>query len=79
MLSYKSIYTGYRKQQMIFYTFENFIDASIFFLFLIFIVITYRINLEGTWFATYSNLKESKIFRESYLHDGVDEDTLIVI
>ena len=76
---FRAIYIGYRKQQMIFYTFENLIDSAIFFLFLIFIVITYRINLEGTWFRTYSDLEESEIFRESYLKDDINEDTLIVI
>lgn len=76
---FRSIFTGYKKQMMIFYTFENFIDAAIFFLFLLFITITYRLNLAGTWFRTYSDLEESEIFRDSYLNDNFNEDTLIVI
>jgi len=52
---FRSIYTGYTKQQMYFYTVENFLDNSIFLVFLTFITLTYRIDLEGTWFRSYTD------------------------
>lgn len=52
---FRSIYTGYTKQQMYFYTVENFLDVCIFGLFLNFIILTYRIDLEGTWFISYTD------------------------
>lgn len=71
---FRSIYTGYTKQQMYFYTIETFIDVCIFGLFLNFIIITYRIDLEGTWFTSYTDCEEAEIFADGFLNSGVNEE-----
>ena len=76
---FRSIYTGYIKQQMYFYTIENFIDVCIFFLFLNYIILTYRIDLEGTWFIKYTDLEERDIFVDRFLTSGVNEELALVL
>lgn len=76
---FRSIYTGYTKQQMYFYTIENFIDVSIFCVFLNFIVITYRIDLGGTWFRTYTDCEEAEIFVDRFLNSGINEEVALVL
>lgn len=76
---FRSIYTGYTKQQMYFYTIENVIDVSIFGLFLNFIIITYRVDLRGTWFSTYTDCEEAERFVDGFLNSGVNEDIALVL
>ena len=76
---FRSIYTGYAKQQMYFYTIENFIDVIIFVLFLNFIILTYRVDLEGTWFINYTDAEERDIFVDRFLNAGVDEELALIL
>lgn len=76
---FRSIYTGYTKQQMYFYTVENFIDTCIFFVFLNFIIITYWVNLEGTWFRVFTDCEEAEIFVDRFLNSQINEEVALVI
>ncbi|CAI2363473.1 unnamed protein product [Moneuplotes crassus] len=76
---FRSIYTGYTKQQMYFYTIETLIDVCIFGLFLNFIILTYRVDLEGTWFVNYSDCREAEIFIDGFLNSGVNEGIAITL
>jgi hypothetical protein len=75
---FRSIYTGYTKQQMYFYTVENFLDICIFIVWLNFIIITYRFNLEGTWFISLSDCEEAEIFVDGFLNSGVSEEAALI-
>lgn len=76
---FRSIYTGYIKQQMYFYTIENFIDVVIFTLFLNYIILTYRIDLDGTWFEPLGTSVERDIFVDKFLNAGVEEEVAITL
>lgn len=76
---FRSIYTGYIKQQMYFYTIENFIDCVIFTLFLNYIILTYRVDLDGTWFEPLGTSAERDIFVEKFLYAGVEEEVAITL
>lgn len=64
---------------MTFYTIENFIDICIFALFLNFIILTYRIDLEGTWFIQYTRNEKRDIFVDKFINAGVNEELAITL
>lgn len=65
------------------YNFKNHLDSLIFFVFLLYIVITFGVNWrgaaisEGTTFVPWD--EKAAIFCKNYVSNGIDEETLVIV